>query len=488
MTINNQYKKVIATQNNFYNISSKILNTFPNPDDVLKKLGNRIEEYNKLKYDAHLWSCMQSRKSGVLSLEWEINRGGNKTDNVMFIENIIKELDTYRIFSEIIEAPYYGYAILEILWRDKESRIIPVDIIGKPNEWFFFDTNKMLRFRKQNVYEGESCPQYKFFIVQHEASYNNPYGDALFSKCYWPVLFKRAVIENWNVFCERFGMPVTWATVAEGSPSAEMEKLSEDIADMVQDSVIVTGADVKAQFLESSRTGAAIYESFIHFFNAEISKAILSQTLTTEQGTKGTQALGTVHFDVRKEIIDNDKRLVEYWMNELIKWIIKFNFGSLAEVPKFQMYEKQDVDMNLAQRDQTLASTNQVRFTKNYLKRAYGFKDDEIDVVEPQPALPTLPFAEGDINPVDTDTDINQQGIDNGTEIALDDFAKASDELLKPVLDLIKDGNSLEEIQTEMLKLFPTLNTEAMEELIAKGILVSNAGGQLSVNAKSKSK
>ncbi|MCL5991545.1 MAG: DUF935 domain-containing protein [Bacteroidetes bacterium] len=484
MSTNNKYKQVIATQYNYYNLTSKILNTFPNPDDVLNKLGNRISEYEKLKYDAHLWSCMQSRKAGVLSLEWEINRGGNKTDAVIIIENIIKELDTYKIFNEMLDAPYLGFKPLEILWQERLGKIIPVDIIGKPNDWFFFDNNKMLRFRKKNQMEGELCPQYKFFIVQHEATYNNPYGDALFAKCYWPVTFKRSIVEFWATFCERFGMPITWANVAEGSTFEECEKLSEELAEMTQDGVIVTPADVKAQFLESSRTGAVTYESFIQFFNAEISKAILSQTLTTEQGDKGTQALGTVHFNVRKEIIDNDKRLIEYWMNELIKWIVKFNFGSLPEIPKFQMYEKQDVDMALAQRDQALASTNQIRFTKNYFKRNYGFQDDEFDVVEPQPATPSFPFAEND--DANVETDINQEGLDNGSEIALDDFAKASDKILKPILKLIEDGNSLDEIQAEMLKLFPTLETDAVEELIAKGILIANSGGQLSVNVKSK--
>ena len=44
----------------------------PNPDEILNKTGNSIENYRKLKYDPHVWSCIQSRKSGLQNLEYSL--------------------------------------------------------------------------------------------------------------------------------------------------------------------------------------------------------------------------------------------------------------------------------------------------------------------------------------------------------------------------------------------------------------------------------
>ena len=62
---------------NFYTLA----NILPDPDIVLKKQGKDITIYKELLCDSHVYACVQSRKSGVLSLEWDINRGIDKDEN-----------------------------------------------------------------------------------------------------------------------------------------------------------------------------------------------------------------------------------------------------------------------------------------------------------------------------------------------------------------------------------------------------------------------
>ena len=59
---------------NFYSLA----NILPDPDIVLKKQGKDIRIYKELLCDPHVFACIQSRKAGILSLEWEINRGLDK--------------------------------------------------------------------------------------------------------------------------------------------------------------------------------------------------------------------------------------------------------------------------------------------------------------------------------------------------------------------------------------------------------------------------
>ncbi|MBI5325034.1 MAG: hypothetical protein HZB41_07165 [Ignavibacteriae bacterium] len=52
-----------------YNAMLGYIGLLPNPDKILRNPGKTIESYRQLKNDPHVWSCIQSRKSGLLSLD-----------------------------------------------------------------------------------------------------------------------------------------------------------------------------------------------------------------------------------------------------------------------------------------------------------------------------------------------------------------------------------------------------------------------------------
>ena len=74
---------------NFYSLGSYL----PDPDIVLRKQGKDVKIYRELCCDPHVFACIQSRKAGVLSLEWEINRGLDKTKDAELVEDLLKKLD-----------------------------------------------------------------------------------------------------------------------------------------------------------------------------------------------------------------------------------------------------------------------------------------------------------------------------------------------------------------------------------------------------------
>ncbi len=448
---------VIASRQAFsYSLLNEIL---PNPDLILKKNDETLETYRNFLYDAHVASCVQSRKAGILSMEWEINRGAKKSREAEFIENIFNDLNIRQIINEILDAPLYGFKPLEIYWGESYGMIVPKDVKGKPSWWFFYDTNNMLRFKDKSKPFGVLIPNKKFLVVQSNATYDNPYGDAVLAKCYYPVIFKKGGMKLWSIFTQKYGMPFLHGKIGLGKGQEEAYELFNVLEKLQQDGIAITEEEVEIDILESSKTSSSdIYRNLLHFCNAEISKAILSQTLTTEQGDTGSYAMSQTHLQVRKDVVDSDKQLVEIWMNKLIEWIIEYNFDSVSEMPKFVLYEEEDVDMTLAQRDQTLASTNQITFTKEYFKRNYGFKDDEIEVGQKDLK------AEFSENP--------DYGITN-----LSQFDELTQEVIKPILKMIEQKKTFEEIQHGIVKLFPDLNTVQLEDYLAKAILIASGSG-----------
>ena len=70
--LNKKITDEIATRKralNFYSLA----NILPDPDIVLRKQGKDMRIYKELLCDPHVYACTQSRKAGVLSLDWEIN-------------------------------------------------------------------------------------------------------------------------------------------------------------------------------------------------------------------------------------------------------------------------------------------------------------------------------------------------------------------------------------------------------------------------------
>ena len=91
----------------------------------------------------------------------------------------------------------------------------------------------------------------------------------------------------------------------------------------------------------------------------------------------GSYAAAQTHFKIRKEVILSDIRLVESTMNKLIKAIVDLNFGK--PYPLFSLALNDADNMQMVQRDANLAQTGQVKFTKKYWMRTYGFKEDDLE-------------------------------------------------------------------------------------------------------------
>lgn len=385
---------VIASRSN--SLNDMFNGILPNPDLVLSRQGKGIEIYNELLYDPHVMSCVQSRKTAILSLEWDIyqnSKNRNKPDIEVnnLIRNIFSKLDLNNIVCEMLDAVLFGYKPFEIIWKEENGYIIPENVVGKPPQWFFFDNSNLLKFRQKDNPSGIYLPNKKFFVVKHLANYDNPYGTALLARCFWPVTFKKGGMKLWSIYTQKYGMPFLHGKIALGKGQEEAFELFNVLEKLQQDGIAVTEEEVNIDILESAKGSSAdIYKNLLHFCNAEISKAILSQTLTTEQGDTGSYAMSQTHLQVRKDVVDSDKQLVEYWLNKLIEWIIDFNFESVSEMPKFVMYEEQDVDMTLAQRDQALASTNQIKSNslKNISKEIMVLKMMKLRLHKPRNQFP----------------------------------------------------------------------------------------------------
>ena len=455
---------------NFYSLA----NILPDPDIVLKKQGKDIRIYKELLCDPHVFACTQSRKAGVLSLDWEINRGLDKDQNAEDVENLLKKLDIQKLMSDILDATQFGFQPLEIIWKkDKSGHIMPERVVAKPPEWFCFDDDNNLKFRTKENYYGEIVPNKKFLLAQNNPSYNNPYGERTLSRVFWNVTFKKGGLKFWVVFTEKYGMPHLIGKHPRGSTKEETNSLADMLEDMVQDAIAVIPDDSSIEIQEASKSSSAeIYEKLIDKMNTEISKAILGQTLTTEIGSTGSYAASNTHMQVRQDIVDSDKKLVEGVINQLIQWIYEINFAN-AEVPVFELYEPEDVDLTLAQRDKILSDTG-VKFTKEYFIKNYGLEEEDFEIREDIiPASPNFKeFKEEEEKLVP-----GQAQIENLFKFITEgNLNKQAQSMLSPLIKLFESCENYEEA-FELLT-DKNLHSKQFEQTIQKALFLCELQGR----------
>lgn len=357
------------------------LGILPNPDKILRKSGNTYKGLSELRNDSHVWSCIQSRKSGTLNLDNFIDQNGSDNKIHEFVGKFISELDMCKFISEILDAVLFGFQVHEIIWKFEQAdsgRIIPSNLLAKPLEIFAFDLSGNLVLQPNAGMETRKLPDYKFLLSTYEANSQNPYGNGLLSKCYWNVTFKNSAVRFWVNYMEKYGMPLLIGQYTRGSTQQESEKLAEVLAEMTDDTVIVTPMDINIDIKEAAKNSSVeLYRELINHCNSEISKTILSETLTTELQS-GSFAAAQTHFRVRREVISSDTKIVEETINRLINYAVELNFG-IARAPKFKFVINDSDNPNKIDRDLKLTSAG-IRFTKEYWQKTYGISDNDFDL------------------------------------------------------------------------------------------------------------
>ena len=365
----------LATRQNSADFYNSIMSSLPNPDPVLTKMRKTIEVYEDLMFDSRVTATVSSRKSAILSMEWRI-AGENEAEN-KFYEEIFKKYKMEDTISEMLDAALFGYKPMEIVWQSEAGKIIPAEFIGKPSRWFVYDNNNNLRFLSYaDMLNGIEVPDNKFVVVRKNPTYDNPYGKAALSGCFWAVTFRKSGLKFWTIFLEKYGMPFLMATAEAGATEARMSEIADMLNDMVTDAVAVVPDGYKLEIKEAAQgkgSTDSMHKVYLDVMNTEIAMAILGTNLTTEVQS-GSLAASQSHMQVREDIIESDRKMVEGAFNELIRITHSFNFTS--EPPKFKLFKEEGVNTEQADLDKKLYDTG-VRFTEEHYRKKYNLDEND---------------------------------------------------------------------------------------------------------------
>ncbi|MBP9998673.1 MAG: DUF935 family protein [Bacteroidales bacterium] len=253
--------------------------------------------YSNILMDPHLGSVIQKRKAAILGSPIEFRRRGVPDDR---INDNIRSPWFYRFIGDVLDAKFWGLTLVQFFINEKGW----IDYTMVPRK--HVDPQLRLIRRRQSDVLGIPFDEYGNLLL-----IEGPEPLGALARCAPYVIYKTGTMGDWSEYSEVFGMPIR-EYIYDAADDEARRRTMEDAQSLGSNGVYIHPEGSSLRFQESgNKSGSAdVYDRLVERCNAELSKAILCNTLTTEASDTGTQALGTVHREVEEELAADDRVFV----------------------------------------------------------------------------------------------------------------------------------------------------------------------------------
>ncbi|MBI5058949.1 DUF935 family protein [candidate division KSB1 bacterium] len=358
----------------------------PPQDSILFSRGGDLKIYEEVLRDDQVKSTFTQRRSAVISAEWLIKPGGDSPKDKQaadFLQAQLEKIGWDNVTDKMLYGVFFGHAVAEVLWAAEGGKVVISGIKVRNPRRFRYDPEGKLRLLTMgNMMTGELLPEKKFWTFSTGSFHDdNPYGLGLAHYLYWPVWFKRNGMKFWAVFLEKFGAPTAKGSYPRGASEEEKNRLLQALSAIQTDAGVILPEGMAIDLIEAARRGSADYDTFISRMDAAISKVVLSQTMTTDNGSSLSQA--KVHSDVRDDVVKADADLVCSSFNESVaRWLTEWNFPG-AIPPKVWRRVEEEPDLKMQ------SETDKNLFAMGYKRTAESVIEIYGDGFEPVEAAST---------------------------------------------------------------------------------------------------
>lgn len=442
-------------------------------DSVLRLRGNGdYEIYKEVLRDDQVASCFAQRRLAVVACELQVDAGGTGRADKKAADFMREQLDGMafdKATDKMLYGVYYGYAAAEIMWGRDGNNVVVDEIKVRDRRRFGFDGYGQLRLKTNAAPDGELLPPKKFWSFCTGADHDDePYGLGLAHWLYWPVFFKRAGIQYWMVFLERFGQPTTVGKHPVNATPQEKQKLLDALEAIATDTGITIPQGMEVEFLEAARSGTADYVQLCEYMDAAITKIILGQTAST-QGTPGRLGNDDLQGDVRADLIRADADLVcESFNHSAVEWLTEWNFPGAKPPRVFRVTDPEEDLTQRADRDTKIYNMG-FKPTLEYIREQYGEGWEE---QEPTPPGTDNPQTEKDPQqktaPGEPAPVLNADGADPVQQTALNGAQIKS---LSDVISLVQQGQLDRDRAKALIEVgFPAISPAQIERLLGDAV------------------
>jgi hypothetical protein len=350
----------------------KLRNALLSAENIVRPVRQELYDiYEDIVLDDHLVSVMAQRRLAVTTSSIVFQKDGQPIDS---INRLVGTEMFEEILEHILDARFWGFSLIKVDFISEKAEIVP-----RPH------VVPLKGIVVQRPYDVDgidyTLPQYTAFYLPA----GKPKDLGLLLVAAALVYIKRGNLSDWAQFNEIFGQPLR---VGEYDPNmpGQKEQMQEALkeAGAVAHMVIPTGAALK--FVEANKSGASdTYNVMDERMEAAISKLIMGQTMTTENGSSRSQA--EVHERVANKIAMSDRKFVLRYLNGALKNMLLAQGFTEAAHGEFQFVDEEELSKETMLKMDLDIHSQVGKLKKEYFSENYNvdFVDDS-DEVDPQPA------------------------------------------------------------------------------------------------------
>lgn len=307
-----------------------------------------------LQRDGHLFAVDRSRRTAVTNKPFRVYACDESDDLArslaQFMTAVVDNIDSFsRAVYSLLSANCVGYSAAEIIWAPGKVRFRGTD--GKPVtvnglfprslEWvhpkhFHFDYGSDEPLLDLGPDGWLPLPDTKF--VYHLAN-----GDGIAATrgyirpAAWLHMLKHHGLRDWAVFLTLFGIPNIWAKIPREKWEDPLVKSSvqQALTDFGQGIPTILLDDIDIEIKPNQPGGGSndVHSTLVGFCNAELSKVVNGETLTTELAQTGSYNASSTHQATLYDTVKADGDAVDGSIRgQLFRAVIKLNAPELARV------------------------------------------------------------------------------------------------------------------------------------------------------------
>ncbi|MCY4395884.1 MAG: DUF935 domain-containing protein [Rhodospirillaceae bacterium] len=254
---------------------------------------------------------------------------------------------------DLLDAIGKGFAVSEIIWETSEGQWMPERLEYRLPQWFRYDRETGARLqRRGDGFEWLDLEPAKFVVHQHQAKSGLPIRGGLARAAAWAWVFKLFGTRDWLRFVEAYGHPLRVGKFDKSAQTEDRAILLRAVTNIASDAAAIIPEGMSIEFIENAGTGVRsdLYRDLLGYFDNQVSKAVLGQTLTMQEGEggSGSYALGKVHNEVRHDIERSDARQLAATLTRAVGVPLVFlNRGMRRKWPRFVIGREEQTDTGL---------------------------------------------------------------------------------------------------------------------------------------------
>lgn len=284
--------------------------------------------------DGHYASVLSTRKLALAGLDVRVDALSDDAKDIEIadaVREIVQQPDFGDLLFDLTDALGKGYAVAEIIWNRSGKRWTPERFEYRDPRFFTWDreTGKELRLLDEaDAFNGIPLPPCKFIVHRPRLRSGLPSRGGLARLAAVAYMCKAWTWKDWMAFADVFGMPMRVGTHSPDAKEADIRKLMRAVANLGSDAAAVISDTTKIEFQAAPNTSgsADFFERLATFWDKQVSKAVLGQTMTADDGASLSQA--QVHDAVRRDLLKADAKGLQNTLNEyLVRPFVDLNYG-----------------------------------------------------------------------------------------------------------------------------------------------------------------